>query len=73
MSDDKPFNPFYIGPHPSMACAPTETSTANQCTDTAKEEKQDAQSTAATAATAANGEVKPCDSEPCKEGEAQQS
>ncbi|KAH8421295.1 hypothetical protein KR009_000366, partial [Drosophila setifemur] len=21
MSDDKPFNPFYIGPHPSKACA----------------------------------------------------
>ncbi|XP_034471850.1 uncharacterized protein LOC117779686 [Drosophila innubila] len=25
MDDDKPFNPFYIGPHPSMACAVTET------------------------------------------------
>lgn len=25
MDEDKPFNPFYIGPHPSKACALPET------------------------------------------------
>ncbi|KAL7745565.1 hypothetical protein ACLKA6_009790 [Drosophila palustris] len=70
MEDDRPFNPFYIGPHPSMACAVTETPPRQCSPDCAG--KEDAASSSGAQGTdkekeKANSEP-PCQSYPCKEG-----
>ncbi|EDV46075.1 uncharacterized protein LOC6551422 [Drosophila erecta] len=43
-SDDKPFNPFYIGPHPSKACAIPEIP-GQQCSPNCQEHVQPATAT----------------------------
>ncbi|XP_002100891.3 uncharacterized protein LOC6525052 [Drosophila yakuba] len=56
-SDDKPFNPFYIGPHPSKACAIPEIP-GRQCSPNCQEQVQPAATTtnkSPTGAVASNG------------------
>ncbi|XP_017045787.1 collagen alpha-2(I) chain [Drosophila ficusphila] len=60
MSDDVPFNPFYIGPHPSKACAVAE-APGQQCSPNCPPPEGQASGTATASAsgTASTSAVKP--------------
>ncbi|KAH8293401.1 hypothetical protein KR054_000066, partial [Drosophila jambulina] len=53
-SEDIPFNPFYIGPHPSKACAVPEPP-VQQCSPDCQDGKEDASKQATAAAPAGTG------------------
>ncbi|KAH8416545.1 hypothetical protein KR222_008948 [Zaprionus bogoriensis] len=60
--DDQPFNPFYIGPHPSQACAATETPARECSPDSVKVSEKSAES-----GKLDNGERAPCEEKPAPE------